>query len=229
MQGEENAPAISKVCLKSLKFFYPDYKINVVSLRNISDYVSFPQHIVEKFNAGKISPTHFSDLLRLELLINYGGIWADSCVFCTGRENNYLKEPLFIFQGIWKNQPAHLGSNWFIVSEKNNPILQTTRDLLYQYWQDHDSVNQPGFYFIFHCAFHLAAEKYQSEFDKMPRFPNTPPHILQFEFFKPYNETRFEQIKQMSHFHKLTWKYPAQMLAPENIKGTNAEFILSLL
>ena len=58
---------------------------------------------------------------------------------------------------------------------------------------------------------------------------NVPPHILQFEFFKQYNPKRFEQIKAMSHFHKLTWKYSTEQVKPEKIKGTNFEYILSLL
>ena len=197
-------------------------------MQNIGGLVSFPQHIVEKFNAGKISPTHLSDLLRLELLINYGGVWIDSTVFCTGRENNYLHYPLFIFQGTFRNQPGHLGSSWFIVSEKDNAILKTARDLIYQYWIDHDNLNA-GSYFAFHCMLKLAAEKYPDEWAQVPVFSNVPPHILQFEFFGKYSEERFAQIREMSHFHKLTWKYPAGTLDLEKIRGTNAEYVLSLL
>lgn len=226
-QGEENAPPLCKVCLKSLRKNYPDYKINVITQENISDFVNFPQHVIEKFNAGKFSRTHLSDLLRLELLINYGGIWIDSTVLSTGREENYLREPLFIFQGTWRNEPAHLGSSWFIVSQKGNPILKTTRDLLYKFWLDHDELGAGGFYFIFHCMFNLAATKYPEEWTKVPAFSNVPPHILQFEFFQKYNPVRFEQIKNMSHFHKLTWKYLPNQLTPEKISSTYYEYILN--
>ena len=222
----ENAPTISKICLKSLYRNYSDYQINVVTLKNMTDYVSFPEHIIKKFSEGKITPTHFSDLLRLELLINHGGVWADSCVLSTGREKDYLQEPLFIFQGTWRNEPAHLGSNWFIVSEKGNPILKTTRDLLYKYWQDHDTLGEGGFYFLFHSMFHLAADKYPDLWAKVPVFSNIPPHLLQFEFFKAYNPDRFEQIKRMSNFHKLTWKYSPAQLSLEKIAGTNCEYVL---
>ena len=37
----------------------------------------------EKKKKGIISRTHYSDLLRLEILGNYGGIWLDSTFFCT--------------------------------------------------------------------------------------------------------------------------------------------------
>lgn len=194
-------------------------------LENFNRYASFPQYIVDKVNAKKISATHFSDLLRLELLINHGGIWIDSAVLSTDREDEYLSYPLFVFQSFMQNQSAHASSNWFIVSERGNPILRTTRDLLQRYWLDHDQLVN---YFIFHALFKLATEKYPELWSAMPRFDNVSPHILQFEFFNRYDPKRFEQIKRMSHFHKLTWKYPPEKLAPERIAGTNCEFVLNL-
>ena len=229
LQGAENAPPLCKVCLKSLFRNYPDYRINIVTEKNISNFVSFPEHIIKKFKEGKITRTHFSDLLRLELLINHGGIWIDSTVLCTGREKDYLREPLFIFQGTWRNEPAHLGSSCFIVSCKGNPILRTARNLIYKYWQDHDELGTGGFYFLFHCMLKLAAEKYPQEWARMPVFSNVPVHLLQFEFFKKYNPDRFEQIKNMSHFHKLTWKYPPALLASEKVAGTNYDYVMKFL
>lgn len=226
LQGAEKAPALCKACLKSLRRHYSDYQINVITLENISDYVKFPEYIVRKFKGSSISPTHFSDLLRLELLINHGGIWIDSSVFVTGREPDYLREPLFIFQTTWRNEPAHLGSNWFIVACKGNPILKTTRDLLYRYWEDHEALGNGGFYFMFHCMFNLAAGKYPDAWSRVPLYSNIPPHVLQMEFFKPYKPDRFEQIKRMSYFHKLTWKYPPAQLSPERTAGSNYEYLM---
>ena len=226
LQGIDNAPQISKRCLESLRKHYPDYAINLVDFNNIGKIVRFPKHIVEKFNARKFSPTHLSDLLRLELLINYGGIWIDSCVLSTGREPYYLHYPLFIFQSKGRNQPAHLGSSWFIVSEKANPILRTTRDLIYKFWEEHNEISG-AFYYTFHLMFHLAAEKYPELWSKVPAFSNVPPHVLQFEFFSEYAPERFEQIKTMSHFHKLSWKYPPEVFKSEQFKGTFAEYVLT--
>ena len=63
--------------------------------------------------------------------------------------------------------------------------------------------------------------------NQMPIFSNIPPHMLQVDFFKNFSYERFEQIKNISHFHKLTWKYPPEKLTPENIKGTFAEYVLT--
>lgn len=53
---------------------------------------------------------------------------------------------------------------------------------------------------------HLAAERYQKEFKRIPSFPNSAPHVLQSELNDTYSVARFEQIKVISDFHKLTWK-----------------------
>ena len=39
---------------------------------------------MEKWEKGRIPAAMFSDLLRVELLIKYGGTWIDSTVLCTG-------------------------------------------------------------------------------------------------------------------------------------------------
>ena len=227
-QGEENAPIVCKAALKSLRKFYPDYKINVLTLKNIDDYAKFPVHVVKKFREQKISLTHFSDLLRCELLTNYGGIWIDSTVYCTGREKILLNCPLFVFNSLMRGQASHLASNYFIVSEKDSPILQTTKILLQKFWLDHDELGTDGFYYIFHCMFRLAAEKYPADWNKMPIMSNIPPNLLWYDMLKPFDEVRFKQLKNLSNFHKLTYKHPPQLFAPENIKGTFAERIFSI-
>ena len=46
----------------------------------------------------------FTDMLRLELLCQYGGTWIDATVLCTGGEgiNELLDPDLFVFQQIKK-------------------------------------------------------------------------------------------------------------------------------
>ena len=48
-----------------------------------------PEYIVKKWEKGRIPAALFSDLLRLELLIKYGGTWIDSTVLCTGVNENH--------------------------------------------------------------------------------------------------------------------------------------------
>lgn len=202
LQGEENAPDLCKICLASIKKELPEYEVRIITNDNLCEYIELPEYILDKQRQGLIGGAHFSDIIRLELLVKYGGIWMDSTVFCSGSQNtDFLSEPFFVFQN-WKFNQEHaaLASNWFIVSNKEHPILKTTLDLLLEYWLKNDSAID---YYIFHFFFHLAANRYPELWASMPRYSNIPPHILQFELFEQYSSKRFQQITTMSDFHKL--------------------------
>ncbi len=203
-QGEENAPEIVKACLESVRKNMPGKKVIVITEKNMYDYVSMPDFIIEKYKKGIISRTHFSDLLRLELLIRHGGLWIDSTVLCTDCPDYAFNTPLFAFKTNEKNDPATVAQNWFISAEKNNPILTLTRDLLHNYWKCHNILIH---YFIFYFFLKLAAEKYSEEWNSIPFYSDVPPHILQRELFTQYTEKRIAQLKRMSDIHKLTYKF----------------------
>jgi hypothetical protein len=98
-QGYDNAPPIVKACINSMYKYSDGYEVIVLTEETISDYVSMPDFIIEKYKAGIISPAHFSDLLRTLLLITYGGIWLDATVLLTGNIPHYLlSSDFFVFQ-----------------------------------------------------------------------------------------------------------------------------------
>ena len=203
LQGEENAPELCKICLASLKKQMPNKEIKIITSKNLYDYVDFPDFIKEKYKKGKITNTHFSDLIRLALLIKYGGMWIDATVFCSGYPEYAFNTPLFMFQTREKNDDATAAQSWFISSEKNEPILTLTRDLLYEYWRENDKLIH---YFLIYFFMRIAADFYKDEWKNMPWFSDVPPHILQRELNMPYNEKRWKQLCRMSDIHKLSYK-----------------------
>lgn len=215
LQGEEQAPRLCKVCLQSLRKQFPDYNIRIVTEDNMLELVHLPRYIIEKYRNGIISRTHFSDILRTCLLIEHGGVWIDSTVLCTGYNEPVFDYPLFVFQD-WKfnRQQPTVASSWFISAWKEEPILCEVRDLLFEYWKRNDRLIN---YFVFHLFFHMATENYKAEWDKVPRFSNIPPHLLQFELFDKYSDERYRQICRGSDFHKLTYKH---RLMPDGKEGS---------
>ena len=80
LQGEENAPPIVKVCFASIrKNCTQDFV--VLDEKTLFDWIQLPDYVVTKWKKGKIHPAHFTDICRLELLYQYGGIWADATDF----------------------------------------------------------------------------------------------------------------------------------------------------
>lgn len=208
LQGIQEAPEIVKMCYDKMKKSFKGYKVILVTSDNFGDYVDIPQYIIDKWKLGIISNTHFSDVLRIELLARNGGAWIDSTVFVTfDKVPKYFEEnPLLVFKEINLNradEPLVSASNWFIKSNANHPITLLTRDLLRAYWYKFDILID---YFFFHLFFTMARKKYSNLWDQVPTFNNINPHILQFELLNEYSKERFEYYKNISDFHKLSYK-----------------------
>ena len=200
LQWENNAPKLNKSCLKSIRKFIKGKNITIITNKNINDFVKFPDYILKKYKDGIISKTHFSDLLRCELLIKYWWTWMDSTVLVTDYNKDFFDSDFFVFKN---NDESIALSSWFITSNKNNPILLTTRDLLYKYREHNDYILH---YYLFHLFFTIAIKKYPNIWDNIPSYSNSAPHSMQFEFLKKYNNERFEELKKISSIHKLNHK-----------------------
>ena len=159
-----------------------------------------------KYERGVITKTHFTDLLRLELLINYGGTWIDSTVLCTGEIPDFIKQSeLFLYRELKPGLDGHsiALSSWFIESTTNNKVLIAVREMLYDYWKKNNTLID---YFLLHIFLQLALEKYPEEEAKMVKVSNSTPHILLLDIFKPYNKFLYEAIKKQTPIHKLAYK-----------------------
>ena len=177
-----------------------DFNIIIINETNMYNYIKFPTYIIEKYKKKYITPTHFSDLLRLELLIKYGGTWIDASVLITKYIKEYFTKDLFFFQE--RGNDGYVGSSWFITSEKGSPILRTTRDLLYEYWRNNNSLYN---YFIFHFFFKMACEIYIQDLNNIQYISNVQPHILQSKLREKFSQEQFNKIINNVTVHKLTF------------------------
>lgn len=223
LQGMENAPHIVQKCYESVQNHIRGKEIVVITEENYSDYVTFPDFILDKYKSGIISKTHFSDLLRIELLAQYGGTWMDSTVYCTGEieQNDMLDSELFLFQCLKPGLDGHCTaiSSWLMTADSNHKIILLTRALLYEYWRKHDSLAD---YFLLHDFFQLAIEAYPEEWNKVIPFSNSTPHILLLRLFEEYDETIWNAVRKQTGFHKLTYKFSEEQ---SSVRGTYYDVI----
>ena len=207
-QGMEHAPKMVQYCFESLKSNLRDKRIILITEDNYKEYVQFPTYILEKYEKGCFSKTHLSDLLRLELLIKYGGTWIDATVWCSSPiYPDYLFDSdLFMFQNLKPGLDGQCTavSSWFITSCSNNQMLMLERALLYEYWKENTKIVH---YYLFHMFFQMVIEAYPDEWNKVVPFSNATPHILLLRLFEEYDETIANAVKEMTSFHKLTYKF----------------------
>lgn len=206
LQGLDSAPAIVKKCYTAIIDKLKDYKIILLTADNIYDYVSLPDFILKKWEKGLITNTHFSDILRLDLLITYGGIWMDSTVLLMDAKipKQIEEADLFYFQVLQPGYSLVNMSSWFMAAKPNNPMLCFARECIYSYWKKNNRLYN---YFLLHYCITLAAEIFPEIYNNIPKYSSAPPHILQSELFDAYNEDRFAEISCMCFVQKLTYKF----------------------
>ncbi|MGJ3803088.1 capsular polysaccharide synthesis protein [Limosilactobacillus mucosae] len=216
-QGIESAPPIVKKCYESAKKAYKGKKeVVLITEKNYKSYIEFPDYIQKKIDNGLITKTHLSDLIRLELLINYGGIWTDATVYYSDEVPDYiLKSKLFLYQCLKPGRDGHstVMSSWFISSFSNNKILILVRDLLYKYWEENTDLVD---YFLLHDFFQLAIEACPDEWKAVIPSDNATPHMLLLRLFDEYDPDIWKGILSQTSIHKLTYKFDNNQTKMDN-------------
>lgn len=126
--------------------------------KNYADYVQIPTALIKKLNAQKISITHFSDILRMKLLKDYGGVWLDATMFIHSNvlssfENKVLNS---------LNPRLHIKKNHqftkrciFFIGGGPNITFAFVYDFLVKYYEDYDQLID---FFLTDFVFWLAYE-----------------------------------------------------------------------
>ena len=126
-QGIDSAPAVVKKCYRSVCGHLKDWDVIVITAENYDQYTALPDYIIDKWKDGRINHTHFSDLLRIDLLVRHGGLWMDATVFCTsGDLPGYITSTdLFMYQILKPGLNGHCIkiSSWLISAKSNNLVL----------------------------------------------------------------------------------------------------------
>lgn len=91
-QGIDKAPDIVKICIQSIRKNIGNRNLVILDESNFRDYTNLNPKYENLLNAGAISKTQFSDLLRLNLLYNRGGVWLDSTYLLTGELPNCISD-----------------------------------------------------------------------------------------------------------------------------------------
>lgn len=208
--GIETAPAIVKKCLASTKKMAArmGYDFVLLDKNNLHDYILLPDHIEQKHGKELIGEAHYSDILRISLLAEYGGIWADATLYASDVIPDYiLHQPYFMFRApLFGNASLGVCSSWFIIAQKGNVIARTVRDSLYRYWEKNNYIVD---YFLFHLMLTWIVQNIKECkecWEAMPYISNQPPHLFMYSLHKPYSPEAYTHIVNTCFVHKLTYK-----------------------
>jgi hypothetical protein len=141
MQGFENAPFVVKICLESWQKYNSNWKVVKLDQENVHEYISD----FELYRPDR-SVAAMSDVLRINLLNKFGGVWVDATLFCTkpldswleiySRKNGFLAtdNTIHLLNDTRKVGTLRIGS-YFLVSSKSNYVTKEVCDLVNEFWK----------------------------------------------------------------------------------------------
>ena len=134
-QGLDNAPELIRINLKSWRERNPTWEIVVLDNSNISNFVNLEAILGE--NIEFISPASMSDVLRVNLLEKYGGVWVDATTFCNTALDEWLYESMYEgFFGLKNGSNDRIVSTFFIACEAKHPLISAWKKETNLYWKN---------------------------------------------------------------------------------------------
>lgn len=202
-------PEVIRLCHESLLRNANGHEVILITKDNYRQYVNLPQYIYDKVESGNISFSHFSDMIRLSLLCQYGGRWVDSALF--------VLHPLD-FEGVFHmakldklNNSICQGRWWFgdIGGLASHKIFHYMLDCLLEYWKRYDAVVD---YLMFDGFLRIAYEEFSDVHNCIDCLPVSSPdvHVPRYSAHNKYEESRFKCLNERNDVLSLTWriKYP---------------------
>ena len=167
-------PNVVELCIKSWKKFHPEYEIILLTKKNYKGYVTIPEELISHLNFND-SPQRFSDLLRLWVLAEHGGVWMDSTMLVKGSIEEWLFPKYAEFSGFYlggatKRKESPIIESWFLACNKGSPFIRKWRDefssMAYFQTVQHyidalraEGVDFQGIHDPHYLAIHLACQK----------------------------------------------------------------------
>jgi hypothetical protein len=221
--GQQNLdaplPPVVQHCFDAVDKYKEDYQVIRLNDANISDYLDFPSFVWNENGDYKFSRVFFSDLLRLALLQNYGGVWIDATILLTGPlPKQFSEQDYFVFRRceLQPNKAFWIGPrltywgwgpgfkitmlNSIIFAKKGEVMISTMCDLLLHYWKTKKKVVN---YFFFHVLYHeLVTGKLKDH--QCSIVSDTLPHLM-VVWIDGHNYMPLNELLKVTTIHKLTY------------------------
>ena len=143
-QPLETAPEFVRLSVESWKKHNAGWEVRILNDRNLSIYVSLAEAKSERKIQWK------ADLIRLSLLAEYGGVWADATTYCRKPLDSWLL-PLMQsgFFAFADSYPGREMSNWFLAAAPHNPLVVAWARLVQSVYESKCRIKD--YYWVMHA------------------------------------------------------------------------------
>lgn len=217
-QGEDSMPPLVKTCYLQAKKIFNDKKVVLLDQSNWSDYVEIPAIILEKVKAGIITLTHFSDILRMALLYQRGGLWMDATLFISRAiPNSIFKQPLFTIKSemelVYVSQCRWTAFGFG--SLKGHPLAKFMQNLFFQHWQKYDQFID---YFFIDYGIRMAYDECKPIRESIDNYAMQQENLYSLgnSLSSIYTHELWDEIMHSGYFFKLNRRLEVQEHANSN-------------
>lgn len=231
-QGEEKMPPIVAACIKRIKNKIPNdiAELHFITFDNYTEYVEFPEYILEKYKKGIISLAHLSDVLRFSLLGTYGGMWIDSTVFLSDNfEFDFFDREFYTQKYSTSEECPHeacMGKwcGFFLYGKPNLILFDFVWNSLLFWWERHNkAVDYVFFDYIIKTGYNNLCS-IKSAIDSVePNNKNI--WSLSQHINERFDHDEYQKILDSNGFFKLAHKAPYKEKACDGEKTIYAHII----
>jgi hypothetical protein len=129
---EDRIPKTVKMCLRNWAKWNPDYEIVLLTKKNYQGYVTIPSNVTSHpiFDG---NPSRCSELVRLWILAERGGIWMDPSIILQAPLDDWMFPKYAEFSGFyrkdWTKDPEQpMIEPWFMACNKGCELITKWRD-----------------------------------------------------------------------------------------------------
>lgn len=221
-QGYDNAPPIVKAMIDRMRQIYQE-RLVLLTGENLEHYVDLSAGI-RKFRETKRA--QFSDYVRTELLVKYGGTWIDSTALTTKRFDQEVTDALTLQQSnlyvLRIPENPYRISNWFIATnQRYNRILTLMHAAFLIFAEQKDDLFE---YYQYHTFFEILTQldnKAKQDFVISPKNDYQPKtHELLKHMRQDWNQNLFDKIISHSPIQKLTYRINIAHLRTQSVYKT---------
>lgn len=208
LQGEGNMPPIPALCLKSIRNNAAGRKVQVITLKNFSEFVTIDNNILNLYHTGKIKNCHFADILRVSLLAQRGGIWMDATLFCTAPLDNLFFQKKFHSIRIRPYGNFVSQCRWSVYclsSHPGNKLFSILEALFINYLsEEHLFID----YFMFDQFIDMIYQRDDEIRNMIDDIPESNPNIFGLSdiLTERFDSTKWEMLTADTSIFKLNWK-----------------------
>jgi len=185
--GWDQAPELHQRCLESWQLYNLGWEVRAIARADLpgilSEFMPTYEKLrhnmnplpLEKYGIVWIPPAAESDLLRLALLVLYGGEWVDSTMICRRPLDDWLPEHaatgFFAFAPESKEEDLPVMSS-FLAAEKAHPIVVAWMKRVLDHWSTPSDTRQDlGFFWVHKLFHHVIAgdEESRNIWEQVPR------------------------------------------------------------